>query len=171
MDAKVYDLINDQINKELYSAYLYLSFADYYADAGLDGYANFYMIQAQEERDHALIFRKYLLENDRVPKLGAIAQPDKTFTDYMGPLQAALEHEQYVTSLINDIYAAADEVKDYRAMQFLKWFIDEQMEEEDTARDMITKMELFGEDKRSLFELNQEYASRTYSLPSPLASE
>ena len=134
MDAKVYDLINDQINKELYSAYLYLSFADYYADAGLDGYANFYMIQAQEERDHALIFRKYLLENDRVPKLGAIAQPDKTFTDYMGPLQAALEHEQYVTSLINDIYAAADEVKDYRAMQFLKWFIDEQMEEEDTAQ-------------------------------------
>ena len=171
MDAKVYDLINDQINKELYSAYLYLSFADYYAEASLDGYANFYMIQAQEERDHALIFRKYLLENDRVPKLGAIAQPDKTFTDYMGPLQAALEHEQYVTSLINDIYAAADEVKDYRAMQFLKWFIDEQMEEEDTARDMITKMELFGEDKRSLFELNQEYAGRTYSVPSPLAAE
>ncbi|WP_165062809.1 MULTISPECIES: ferritin [unclassified Adlercreutzia] len=171
MDAKVYELINDQINKELYSAYLYMSFADYYEDAGLNGYANFYMVQAQEERDHALIFRKYLIENDQVPKLGAIAQPDKTFTDYMGPLKAALEHEQYVTSLINDIYAAAEEVKDYRAMQFLKWFIDEQMEEEDTARDMITKMELFGEDKHSLFELNQEYAGRAYSVPSPLAAE
>lgn len=171
MDPKVYELINDQINKELYSAYLYLSFADYYEDAGLDGYANFYMIQAQEERDHALIFRKYLLENDEVPQLKAIDQPDKTFTDFIGPLKAALEHEQYVTSLINDIYAAADAVKDYRAMQFLKWFIDEQMEEEDTARDMITKMELFGGDSRSLFELNQEYANRTYHVPSPLAAE
>ena len=170
MDAKVYDLINDQINKELYSAYLYLSFADYYADAGLDGYANFYMIQAQEERDHALIFRKYLLENDCVPKLGAIAQPDKTFTDYMGPLQAALEHEQYVTSLINDIYAAADEVKDYRAMQFLKWFIDEQLEEEDNADSMITQMKLFGGDARSLYELDREYAARAYTVPSPLAT-
>ena len=171
MDAKVYDLINDQINKELYSAYLYLSFADYYADAGLDGYANFYMIQAQEERDHALIFRKYLLENDRVPKLGAIAQPDKTFTDYMGPLQAALEHEQYVTSLINDIYAAADEVKDYRAMQFLKWFIDEQMEEEDNADTMITNMKLFGGDPKGLYDLDRECAARVYSTPSPLAAE
>ncbi|WP_251213236.1 ferritin [Adlercreutzia murintestinalis] len=171
MDPKVYELINDQINKELYSAYLYLSFADYYADAGLDGYANFYMIQAQEERDHALIFRKYLLENDEMPKLKAIDQPDKTFTDFVGPLKAALEHEQYVTGLINAIYAAADEVKDYRAMQFLKWFIDEQMEEEDTARDMITKMELFGGDSRSLFELNQEYAGRAYHVPSPLAAE
>lgn len=171
MDQKVYDLINDQINKELYSAYLYLSFADYYADAGLDGYANFYEIQAQEERDHALIFRKYLLENDCVPKLGAIAAPDKAFDDFLAPLEAALEHEQYVTSLINGIYAAASSVNDYRAMQFLKWFIDEQMEEEDTARDMITKMKLFGDDKRSLFELNQQLAGRTYSVPSPLQGE
>ena len=171
MDEKVYDLINDQINKELYSAYLYLSFADYYKDAGLDGYANFYEIQAQEERDHALIFRKYLLENDCVPKLKAIDAPDKTFKNFLEPLEAAYEHEQYVTSLINGIYAAAMAVNDYRAMQFLKWFIDEQMEEEDTARDMITKMELFGEDKRSLFELDQQLAGRTYSTPSPLQGE
>ena len=171
MDQKVYDLINDQINKELYSAYLYLSFADYYADEGLDGYANFYEIQAQEERDHALIFRKYLLENDCVPKLKAIDAPDKTFDDFLAPLEAALEHEKYVTSLINDIYAAAVSVNDYRAMQFLKWFIDEQMEEEDTARDMITKMQLFGDDKRSLFELNQQLAGRVYSVPTPLQGE
>ena len=138
MDKKIYELINDQINKELYSAYLYLEIADYYKDAGLDGYANFYEIQAKEERDHALIFRKYLLENDETPKLLAID---------------------------------ADEVKDYRAMQFLKWFIDEQMEEEDTARDMITKMELFGDDKRSLYELDQALQQRAYSTPSPLANE
>lgn len=170
MDQKVYELINDQINKELYSAYLYLTFADYYADAGLDGYANFYEIQAQEERDHALIFRKYLLENDCKPEMKAIEKPDKIFSNYMEPLKAGLEHEQYVTSLINDIYAAADQAHDYRTMQFLKWFIDEQMEEEDTARDMITKMELFGEDRHSLFELNKEYLARIYNVPSPLAN-
>ncbi len=170
MDQRVYELINDQINKELYSAYLYLSFADYYEEEGLDGYANWYEIQAQEERDHALIFRNYLHENGEKVKLGPIAAPDKTFSSYIEPLEAALEHEKYVTSLINDIYAAAEAVKDYRAMKFLDWFIDEQMEEEDTADDMITKMRLFGCDARSLYELNQEYAARTYTVPAPLAN-
>ena len=170
MDQRVYELINDQINKELYSAYLYLSFADYYEEEGLDGYANWYEIQAQEERDHALIFRNYLHENGEKVKLGPIAAPDKTFSSYIEPLEAALEHEKYVTSLINDIYAAAEAVKDYRTMKFLDWFIDEQMEEEDTADDMITKMRLFGCNARSLYELNQEYAARTYTVPAPLAN-
>lgn len=170
MDAKVYELINDQINKELYSAYLYLSFADYYEEEGLEGYANWYMIQAQEERDHALIFRNYLHDNGEKVKLGAIAMPDKTFNSFIEPLEAGLEHERYVTSLINDIYAAAEEVKDYRAMKFLDWFIDEQMEEEDNADDMITKMKLFGSDAKALYDLDREYAARAYSVPSPLAA-
>ena len=169
MDQRVYELINDQINKELYSAYLYLSFADYYEEEGLDGYANWYEIQAREERDHAMIFRNYLHDNGEKVKLLAIDQPDKAFTSHLGPLEAALEHEKYVTSLINDIYAAAMEAKDYRTMKFLDWFIDEQLEEESNADDMITKMKLFGGDARSLYELNQEYASRVYNTPSPLA--
>ncbi len=167
MDSKVYELINDQINKELYSAYLYLSFADYYAD----GYENWYLIQAAEERDHALIFRKYLLDNDCKVVLKAIDQPDKTFKNYLEPLEAGLEHERYVTSLINDIYAAAKEVNDFRTMKFLDWFIDEQLEEEVNATDMVTKMKLFGSDAKSLYELDQEYLARTYSTPSPLAAE
>ena len=170
MDKKVYELINDQINKELYSAYLYLSFADYYEEEGLDGYANWYMIQAQEERDHALIFRNYLHDNGERVKLLAIDMPDKEFSNFLEPLEAGLEHEKYVTSLITDIYAAAMEAKDYRAMKFLDWFIEEQMEEEDTADDMITKMKLFGSDARSLYELDQQYAARVYSVPSPLAN-
>ena len=169
MNEKIYELINDQINKELYSAYLYLAISDYYKDAGLDGYANFYFIQAEEERDHALIFRKYLMENDCVPKLKAIDAPDKTFNNFLEPLKAAYEHEQYVTGLINNIYKVALEEHDYRACKFLEWFIDEQMEEEDTARDMITKMELFGESRHSLFELDAHLQSRSYSVPSPLA--
>lgn len=170
MDAKVYELINDQINKELYSAYLYLSFADYYEEEGLEGFANWYEIQAQEERDHALIFRNYLHDNGCQVKLGAIAAPDKTFSNYLEPLEAALAHEKYVTSLINDIYAAAHDAKDYRAMKFLDWFIEEQMEEEDTADTMVTKMKLFGANAKALYDLDQECASRTYTTPSPLAN-
>lgn len=171
MDQKVYDLINDQINKELYSAYLYLSFADYYEEEGLDGYANFYEIQAQEERDHAMIFRNFLHTCGMPVKLLAIDQPDKVFENHMQPLEAALEHEKYVTSLINGIYAAAEEVKDYRTMKFLDWFIEEQTEEEETAMGMIDKMRLFGGDARGLYELNRDLQARTYSVPSPLAAE
>ena len=170
MDAKVYELLNDQINKELYSAYLYLSFADYYEEEGLEGFANWYEIQAKEERDHALIFRNYLHENGCAVKLLAIDQPDKEFTDFVQPLEAALTHEKYVTSLINDIYAAAHDAKDYRTMKFLDWFIEEQMEEEDTADTMVTRMKLFGSDAKALYDLDQECASRTYTTPSPLAN-
>lgn len=171
MDKKVYELINDQINKELYSAYLYLSMSDYYDEEGLDGYSNWFMIQAQEERDHALILRNYLHENGERVKLLAIDQPDKVFTNFLEPLEVSLAHEKYVTSLINDIYAAAAEVRDYRTMTFIEWFIDEQMEEEDSADDMITKMKLFGGDARSLYELDQQYAARAYSMPEPLVGK
>ncbi len=166
MNAKVHELLNAQINKELYSAYLYLDFSNYFKAKGLDGFANWYMIQAQEERDHAMLFYQYLQNESQIVTLDAIAKPDKVFTCDMDVLQAGLEHEMYVTSLINDIYAAAYEVKDFRTMQFLDWFVKEQGEEETNANDMITKMELFGADPRSLYMLNQELAARVYSAPS-----
>ena len=169
MDAKVYELINDQINKEIYSAYLYLSFADYYAEAGLDGFANWYEIQAREEMDHAMIFRKYLHENDQKVKLLAISQPDKTFSNFLEPLEAALEHEKYVTGLIHSIYAAAQEAEDFRTMHFLGWFVEEQQEEEDNAEKMVTRMRLFGDNAKALYDLDQENLARTYTTPSPLA--
>ena len=166
MNAKVRDLLNQQINKEFYSAYLYLDFSNYFEDAGLDGFANWYKVQAQEERDHAMLFYQYLQNENQKVTLEAIAKPDKVFTCHMDVLQAGLEHEEYVTSLINDIYAAAYEVKDFRTMQFLDWFVKEQGEEETNANDMITKMELFGSDPKSLYMLNQELAARVYTAPS-----
>ncbi len=163
---KVHKLLNQQINKEFYSAYLYLQFSNYFKAKGLDGFANWYMIQAQEERDHAMLFYTYL-QNENMPvTLEAIDKPDKELTDYMSVLQAGLEHEKYVTSLINDIYAAAYEDKDFRTMQFLDWFVKEQGEEETNANDLISKMELFGSDPKSLYMLNQELAARVYSAPS-----
>ena len=166
MNAKVHELLNLQINKEFYSAYLYLDFSNYFEDTGLDGFANWYMIQAQEERDHAMLFYQYLQNENQKVTLEAIEKPDKKFTCHMDVLKAGLEHEEYVTSLINDIYAAAYEVKDFRTMQFLDWFVKEQGEEETNANDLITKMELFGSDPRSLYMLNQELNARVYSAPS-----
>lgn len=166
MDKKVSQLINQQINKEFYSAYLYLDFANYYASAGLDGFENWYRIQAMEERDHAMLFFQYMHNNGENVTLDAIDKPDKELTDNMSALKFGLEHEQYVTSLINDIYHAAFEVKDFRTMQLLDWFVKEQGEEEKNAADLITKMELFGSDAKGLYMLNSELKARVYSAPS-----
>ena len=166
MNEKVHELLNQQINKEFYSAYLYLDFSNYFEEVGLDGFANWYKIQAQEERDRAMLFYQYLQNENQKVTLEAIAKPDKTFSSHMDVLKAGLEHEEYVTSLINDIYAAAYNVKDFRTMQFLDWFVKEQGEEETNANDLITKMELFGSDPKSLYMLNQELAARVYTAPS-----
>lgn len=166
MDQKVAGLLNDQINKELYSAYLYLDMANFYAAKGLDGFANWYEIQAKEEQYHAMLFYKYLHNNSQTVTLGAIAKPDKEFKALADPLNAAYEHEQYVTSLINAIYAAAQEAHDYRTVQFLDWFVKEQGEEEKNSADLITKLELFGGDAKGLYMLNSELGARVYSTPS-----
>ena len=166
LDKKVAELLNTQINKEFYSAYLYLDFSVYYEEEGLDGFANWYKIQAQEERDHAMLFLQYMQNNGEKVTLDAIAKPDKVLKDKMDPLQFALEHERYVTSLIHDIYEAAYDKKDFRTMQFLDWFVKEQGEEEKNAEDMIKKMDLFGSDAKGLYMLNSEMAGRVYSAPS-----
>ena len=163
LNEKISNLINVQINKELYSAYLYLEFANYCEDQGLDGFANWYEIQAQEERDHAVIFRKYLLNNGYRVTLDAIEKPVTNFNAPMDVFKAGLKHEQYVTSLINNIYEVAFDQKDFKTMQFLDWFIKEQVEEEKNAEDLIKKMELFGNDSKSLYLLNQELGGRTYT--------
>ena len=166
MNDRVRELLNDQINKEFYSAYLYLDFSNYFSRVGLDGFANWYKIQAMEERDHAMLFYQYLQNENQTVTLGAIAKPDVTINAHIDALHAGLRHEEYVTSLINDIYSAAYDVKDFRTMQFLDWFVKEQGEEETNANDLITKYELFGSDPRGLYLLNQELAARVYTAPS-----
>ncbi len=166
MDKKVHELLNQQINKEFYSAYLYLEFSNYFKSKGLDGFANWYMVQAQEERDHAMLFYTYMQNQNQEVVLEAIDKPETEFSCHADVLKAGLEHEEYVTSLINGVYSAAYDVKDFRTMQFLDWFVKEQGEEETNANDLISKMELFGSDPKSLYMLNQELAGRVYSAPS-----
>ena len=166
LSEKVKTLLNEQINKELYSAYLYLEFSNYYQEEGLEGFANWYYVLAQEERDHAMLMLKYLQNNSCHITLETIEKPDKVMKSLKDPLVFGLEHEQYVTSLIHDIYDAAHDDKDYRTMQFLDWFVKEQGEEEKNSEDMIRKYELFGNDPRSLYLLDSELKSRTYQAPS-----
>ena len=166
ISEKVAKLLNEQINKEFYSAYLYLDFSNFYVDQGLNGFANWYKVQAQEERDHAMLFMQYMQNNDLKVTLEAIEKPDKVFTENKEPLAAALEHERYVTSLINTIYDAAYQEKDFRTMQVLDWFVKEQGEEETNATDLIKKMDLFGADPKSLYMLDNELAARVYTAPS-----
>ncbi len=166
LSKKVIELLNDQVNKEFYSAYLYLDMANYYKDQSLEGFYNWYKIQAQEERDHAMLFMDYLQQNGESVTLEAIAKPDKEFKEFIDPLKAGAEHERFVTDLIHNIYAAAYEDKDFRTMQFLDWFVKEQAEEEDNADNMVSKFELFGSDAKGLYMLDSELAGRTYSAPS-----
>ena len=166
LDTKVAELLNEQINKEFYSAYLYLDFSNYFKDQGLEGFANWYWVQAQEERDHAVLFMQYLQNNGCKVTLEAIDKPDKVFASFGDPLKAGYEHEQYVTGLIHTIYEAANVVKDFRTMQFLDWFVKEQGEEETNAEGLIKKYNLFGQDPRALYMMDNELGARVYSAPS-----
>ncbi|MDO4313084.1 MAG: ferritin [Eubacteriales bacterium] len=166
LDTKVVELLNQQINKEFYSAYLYLDFSNYYYDQGLDGFGNWYKIQAQEERDHAMLFVQYLQNNGEQIVLEAIEKPAIKLESAKAVLAEGLKHEQYVTSLIHTIYDAAYSVKDFRTMQFLDWFVKEQGEEETNADNLVKKFELFGDDPKSLYMLDSELGGRVYSAPS-----
>lgn len=166
LSESVARLMNQQINREFYSAYLYLYFSNYCAEAGLDGFANWYRVQAQEERDHAMLMLQYMQNNGAPVSLEAIEKPEAQLSQTMDVPKAGLAHEQYVTGLIHQLYDAAYTDKDFRTMQFLDWFVKEQGEEEKNAGDLIKKMELFGSDPKSLYLLDQELAGRVYAAPS-----
>lgn len=165
LNKKITELLNQQINKELFSAYLYLDMANYYADEGLSGFENWFYIQAQEERDHAMLIRTYMLNNSEKVVFEAIAKPDLEYESFDAPLKEALEHERFITDSIHTIYAAAQEIKDFRTMQFLDWFIKEQGEEEKNSEDLIRKYELFGSDSKGLYMFDTELGARVYAPP------
>lgn len=166
LKEKVAKLLNQQVNKEFYSAYLYLDFSNYYYDHGLEGFGNWYRIQAQEERDHAMLFVQYLQNNGEKVVLETIEKPAASLTDAKTVLNEGLKHERYVTALIHAIYDAAYGEKDFRTMQFLDWFVKEQGEEETNAENLIKRFELFGDDPKSLYLLDNELSARTYNPPS-----
>lgn len=166
LDAKVVELLNKQITREFYSAYLYLEFSNFYYNQELNGFGNYFKVQAMEERDHALLFMQYLQNNSVKPVLETINQPEVIPTNAKMALEETLKHERSVTGLIHEIYNAAYSVKDFRTMQFLDWFVKEQGEEESSADSLLKKFELFGDDPRSLYLLDNELSARVYAAPS-----
>ncbi len=166
LEKNVAKLLNEQINKELFSAYLYLDMANYYAEQNLNGFENWFYVQTQEERDHAMLFRQYLLNNGVPVVLTEIAGPAMKYSNFKDPLVKSLAHEEYVTASINTIYEAALLVKDFRTVQFLDWFVKEQGEEEKNADDNIKRYDLFAGDSKGLFMLDSDMKTRMYTPPS-----
>lgn len=162
MDAKVVELLNQQIAKEFYSAYLYLSISNYFYHANLDGFGNWYNVQAKEEVDHGTKIVRYLLDRDQKVKMDAIDEPKADFENFREPIEMALKHEKYVSSLISDLYGAARDGRDYPSCQFLDWYLAEQVEEEKNAKDLLGKYDLINGDARALLLLDEQLAQRQY---------
>ena len=171
LNQKIQDALNEQINAELFSAYLYLSMAQHFEAEGLPGFANWFKIQFKEEQDHATIFMNYINQRGGRVVLKAIDAVPTSWESPMDAFKATLEHEQKVTSLINGLYALATEENDYATRDRLAWFVTEQVEEEDNCRVLIDKLRLIGDNGMGLYMLNTELAARTYTVPSPLAAE
>lgn len=171
LSNKIQDALNEQINAELWSAYLYLSMGMHFEAEGRTGIANWFRIQFQEEQAHATIFMNYINQRGGRVILKAIDAVPTSWESPMDAFKATLEHEQKVTALINNLYTLAVEEQDYASRDRLNWFITEQVEEEDNCRTLIDKLRLIGDNGMGLYMLNTELAGRVYSAPSPLATE
>jgi ferritin len=160
--------INAQINAEMWSAYLYLSMSMAAADKGMKGVANWFAIQFKEEQDHAQIFINYLLSRGGRVLLEPIAAVDTEWDSILAMFEQTLTHEQKVTSLIHNLYNLAIEEQDHATRSMLTWFVDEQVEEEDSAREIIDQLRMVECNKLGLYMIDKEMAARVYTTPSPL---
>lgn len=155
----------EQINKELYSEYLYLSMKSYFLNLNLKGFANWMDVQIQEEHAHAMGMYNYVIERGGRVVLDAIEKPESDWKCPLDCFKAVLTHEEYVTSRINALADVAQEVNDRAAMIFLNWYIKEQVEEEASVSDVIAQLELIGDDKSGLFALDKELMTRVFNPP------
>jgi len=165
LSDRINKLLNEQIQKEFYSAYLYLGMEAYFSNLNLDGFANFFRIQVQEERDHAMKFFDYINQKGGKVELMAIEAPEVNFKSAEEIFDATLRHEQYVTQSIYNIVNAALEEKDHATNTFLQWFVTEQVEEEATMEKYLRKLQLIKNDPNGLFMLDSEMAQRVYTPP------
>ncbi len=168
LSKKLEEAINEQINAELWSAYLYLSMSSDFAGKGMPGFANWMSIQFKEEQDHAMKFFNYMVSRGARPVLKPIEKVQTHWDSPLAMFEDTLAHERVVTKLINDIYSLAVAENDYATQSMLKWFIDEQVEEEETAQGLIDALKMIGENGFGLYQLDKELAARTYT---PLDSQ
>lgn len=165
INDNVGNVLNEQVNKEMYSSYLYLAMSAHFSDIGLLGFANWMRIQAQEEMAHAMLIYDFLIDRGYKVLLKSIDAPPNNWSSTIEVMEEVLKHEIYVTSLINNIVTVAEEVKDRATMSYMNWFIDEQVEEEANAQDIISKLKLIGDDKSALYLLDKDLAARIFVQP------
>ncbi|MDY6964661.1 MAG: ferritin [Halobacteriota archaeon] len=162
---KMVEALNTQMNRELYSAYLYMSMSAHSTYIGLKGFANWFMVQYQEEMTHAMKFYDYINNQGGRVKLAEIAEPPTEFESPLDMFEKTLKHEQFVTKCINELVDLAIEEKDHATNIFLQWYVTEQIEEEGNDNDIISKLELIGDDGNGLLTLDKELMARVFVPP------
>lgn len=165
INARLEEVINKQINAELYSAYLYLSMAAYFESVNLPGFANWMRVQFEEEQFHGLKFFSYLISRGGRVKLEAIEVPKFEWKSAIEVFEETLEHEKHVTALLNNIAEVAEEEKDRATRNLMVWFIDEQVEEESNAEKIINELKMIGGEGHGMLMLDREFATRTFVPP------
>lgn len=163
--TKLQNAFNSQIQAEFYSAYLYLAMATYCQERNLKGFANWLMVQKDEEIMHAMKLLSYLQERGAKVVLKEISAPPNEFSSPLALFEQVLMHEKHVTDLINKLYEVAVEEKDYAAQLFLQWFVNEQVEEEASATEVVEKLKLIGDNSSALFFIDQEMGKRVFTPP------
>ncbi|HDN50724.1 MAG TPA: ferritin [Thermoplasmatales archaeon] len=159
------DALNEQLNKEMYSAYLYMAMSAHSTHIGLPGFANWFMVQYKEEMDHAMKIYRYINDQGGKVKLRAIDEPPSEFEDAMDMFQKTLKHEQFITKSIHELMDLAIQERDHATQIFLQWFVTEQIEEEGNDNEIIAKLELAGKEGNGLFMIDKELAARVYTPP------
>jgi len=163
ISKKMAKALNEQINKEIYSAYLYLAMSSYSDSIGLKGFANWFMVQYKEEMEHAMRFYHYVQEQGEQVKLMAIDKPPATFTSPLSMLRKTLEHEKYVTKRIHALVDLAIKEKDHATQIALQWFVTEQVEEEASAGEILDKLKLVGKQASGLFMIDKDLSARAFT--------
>lgn len=165
MDEKMQDALNGQLNAELYSAYLYLSMEAYFESKDLSGFANWMRVQVQEELAHAMKFYDYLVQRGGKVRLSQVKTPPKDWESSLAVFKHVYEHEQNVTSLINQLVNLAIALSDHATNNFLQWFVAEQVEEEESANAVLQKIKIMGDAPGGVFMLDSELAKRVFTPP------
>jgi len=165
LSQKLQDAFNAQINKELYSEYLYLSMAAYCYTLDLDGFANYFMVQTQEEHFHAMKMFNFVTDCGGKVILQPIAGPEVDFKSIIEIYEKTLAHEQFITKSINELTSLAMKENDHASASFLKWFIDEQVEEEATVTKLLSKLKLINGEGHGMLMLDAELTTRIFTPP------
>lgn len=165
LSEKMLDALNEQLNWELYSAYIYLSMSAYFESTGLRGFANWMRVQWQEELTHAMKFFDYINERGGRVRLKTIQEPKNDWNSPLEAFEEAYNHEVGVTKRIHNLAEMAFAEKDFATYNFLQWFISEQVEEESSTLEIVEKLRLIGDDKRALLFLDQELGKRQFTPP------